>query len=46
MVFFFGQNKWMEMFPTIVSRAKTLQVVSSDASGQANGSLQLVGLIL
>lgn len=36
------QNKWMELFPSIVSRAKTIQVISSGDSGQATGSLQLV----
>ncbi|TQD85229.1 hypothetical protein C1H46_029211 [Malus baccata] len=32
----------MELFPSIVSRAKTVQVISADPSGQANGSLQLM----
>ncbi|XP_052208784.1 homeobox-leucine zipper protein ROC3 [Diospyros lotus] len=35
-------NKWMELFPSIVSRAKTLQGVTSGLSGHANGSLQLM----
>lgn len=39
---FLDANKWMDLFPSIVSRAKTLQVISSDASGQASGSLQLM----
>lgn len=34
--------KWMELFPTIVSRAKTVQVISSGVAGHASGSLQLV----
>lgn len=34
----------MELFPSIVSRAKTVQVIQADPSGQANGSLQLVGI--
>ncbi|KAH7514954.1 hypothetical protein FEM48_Zijuj11G0145100 [Ziziphus jujuba var. spinosa] len=39
---FLDANKWMDLFPSIVCRAKTVQVISSDASGQANGSLQLM----
>ncbi|KAM1084709.1 hypothetical protein ACFX19_023384 [Malus domestica] len=39
---FLDANKWMELFPSIVSRAKTVQVISADPSGQANGSLQLM----
>lgn len=36
------QNKWMELFPSIISRAKTLQVVHSEVSGHASGSIHLV----
>lgn len=33
----------MDLFPTIVSKARTVQVISSDHSGQSiSGSLQLV----
>ncbi|XP_057763099.1 homeobox-leucine zipper protein HDG5 isoform X1 [Arachis stenosperma] len=39
---FLDANKWMELFPTIVSRAKTVQIISSNASGHASGSLQLM----
>ncbi|PON43810.1 Octamer-binding transcription factor [Parasponia andersonii] len=40
---FLDGNKWMDLFPSIVSRAKTLQVITTDASGQPlNGSLQLM----
>ncbi|KAK6146467.1 hypothetical protein DH2020_020336 [Rehmannia glutinosa] len=39
---FLDANKWMELFPSIISRAKTLQVVHSDVSGDASGSLQLM----
>ncbi|KAL3817912.1 hypothetical protein ACJIZ3_003817 [Penstemon smallii] len=39
---FLDANKWMELFPSIISRAKTLQVVHSGVSGQANGSLHLM----
>ncbi|KAJ7943866.1 Homeobox-leucine zipper protein [Quillaja saponaria] len=39
---FLDAVKWMELFPSIVSRAKTLQVLSSSASGHASGSLQLM----
>lgn len=36
------QDKWVELFPTIVSMAKTIQVISSAMLGNHNGSLQLV----
>ncbi|GER34654.1 homeobox-leucine zipper family protein [Striga asiatica] len=40
---FLDANKWMELFPSIVSRAKTLQVVHSGvSSGHATGSLHLM----
>ncbi|XVF52028.1 hypothetical protein PTKIN_Ptkin04bG0232400 [Pterospermum kingtungense] len=38
---FLDANKWMELFPSIVARAKTVQVISSGVSG-TNGSLQLM----
>ncbi|KAK7307332.1 hypothetical protein VNO77_40290 [Canavalia gladiata] len=39
---FLDPQKWMELFPTIVSRAKTIQIISSGASGHASGTLQLM----
>ncbi|XP_019423575.1 PREDICTED: homeobox-leucine zipper protein HDG5-like isoform X2 [Lupinus angustifolius] len=39
---FLDAQKWMELFPTMVSRAKTVQIISSGASGHACGSLQLM----
>ncbi|KAL3497891.1 hypothetical protein ACH5RR_040623 [Cinchona calisaya] len=39
---FLDAGKWMEMFPSIVSRAKTLQVVTSGVAGHASGSIQLM----
>ncbi|CAK9173431.1 unnamed protein product [Ilex paraguariensis] len=39
---FLDADKWMELFPSIVSRAKTLQIVSSGVSGHASGSLYLM----
>ncbi|BFG30941.1 hypothetical protein CerSpe_172150 [Prunus speciosa] len=39
---FLDANKWMDLFPSVVSRAKTVQVIQADPSGQANGSLQLM----
>jgi homeobox-leucine zipper protein len=36
------QNKWVESFPTIVSVAKTIEVISSGMLGNHSGSLQLV----
>ncbi|KAJ0051460.1 hypothetical protein Pint_03497 [Pistacia integerrima] len=35
------QNKWMELFPSIVARAKTVQIIASGVSG-ASGSLNLM----
>ncbi|XP_031376420.1 homeobox-leucine zipper protein HDG5-like isoform X2 [Punica granatum] len=39
---FLDANKWMELFPSIVSRAKTIQVIASGISGHASGSLHLM----
>ncbi|KAG8374589.1 hypothetical protein BUALT_Bualt10G0011100 [Buddleja alternifolia] len=39
---FMDANKWMELFPSIISRAKTLQIVHSAVSGHASGSLHLM----
>lgn len=39
---FLDTNKCIELFPSIISRAKTLQVVTSGVSGHASGSLQLM----
>ncbi|KAJ4713609.1 Homeobox-leucine zipper protein [Melia azedarach] len=39
---FMDCNKWVELFPTIVSMAKTIEVISSGMLGTHSGSLQLV----
>ncbi|KAJ3681677.1 hypothetical protein LUZ60_014250 [Juncus effusus] len=39
---FLDANKWMELFPSIVSKARTVQVITPGISGQANGSLILM----
>ncbi|KAL3655420.1 Homeobox-leucine zipper protein hdg11 [Castilleja foliolosa] len=39
---FMDSNKWVELFSTIVSRAKTIQVISSGMLGSLSGSLQLM----
>ncbi|XP_071693952.1 homeobox-leucine zipper protein HDG5-like [Rutidosis leptorrhynchoides] len=39
---FLDADKWMELFPSIISHAKTLQVISSGLNRTANGSLQLM----
>ncbi|XAR54778.1 hypothetical protein NMG60_11030074 [Bertholletia excelsa] len=39
---FLDANKWMDLFPSIVATAKTLQVVISEVSAQATGSLYLM----
>ncbi|KAF8369836.1 hypothetical protein HHK36_032141 [Tetracentron sinense] len=36
------QNKWMDLFPSIISRAKTVQVITTGVSGNASGSLHLM----
>ncbi|KAJ4847118.1 Homeobox-leucine zipper protein hdg5, partial [Turnera subulata] len=38
---FLDANKWAELFPSIVSRAKTVQVITGSASG-SSGSLHLI----
>ncbi|XWS49290.1 hypothetical protein CRYUN_Cryun13aG0151200 [Craigia yunnanensis] len=38
---FLDANKWTELFPSVVARAKTVQVISPGVSG-TNGSLQLM----
>ncbi|OMP10294.1 hypothetical protein COLO4_04639 [Corchorus olitorius] len=35
-------SKWVELFPTIVSMAKTIEVISSGMMGSHSGSLQLM----
>lgn len=40
------QNKWMEFFPNIVSRATIVEVISTGLMGGRNGSLQLVITLL
>ncbi|CAK8540319.1 unnamed protein product [Lathyrus sativus] len=39
---FLDAQKWMDLFPTIVARAKTVQIIASGASGHASGTLQLM----
>ncbi|XP_058085667.1 homeobox-leucine zipper protein ROC3 [Magnolia sinica] len=39
---FLDANKWMELFPSIVSRAKTIQVITPGITGHGSGSLQLM----
>ncbi|TKY61115.1 Homeobox-leucine zipper protein HDG11 [Spatholobus suberectus] len=39
---FMDPNKWTELFPTIVSAARTIQVISSGMMGGCSGSLQLM----
>ncbi|XP_044465562.1 homeobox-leucine zipper protein HDG5-like isoform X2 [Mangifera indica] len=38
---FLDANKWMDLFPSIVARAKTIQIIASGISG-ATGSLHLM----
>ncbi|KAH9299811.1 hypothetical protein KI387_031493 [Taxus chinensis] len=39
---FMDVNKWIEMFATIVSRAKTVEVLAAGMPGNKHGSLQLM----
>ncbi|MED6137259.1 hypothetical protein PIB30_063456 [Stylosanthes scabra] len=39
---FLDSGKWVSMFPTIVKRAKTIQVLNSGLPGTRNGALQLM----
>ncbi|XP_052183651.1 homeobox-leucine zipper protein HDG11-like isoform X2 [Diospyros lotus] len=39
---FMDSKKWVELFPTIVSKAQTLEVVSSGMLGGQSGTLQLM----
>ncbi|XP_074335103.1 homeobox-leucine zipper protein HDG12-like isoform X2 [Apium graveolens] len=39
---FMNEKKWMELFPTIISRAITIEVLSTGLTGSCNGLLQLM----
>ncbi|CAN4085410.1 unnamed protein product [Withania somnifera] len=39
---FMDANKWQEFFPTIVSKARTLEVISSGVMGSRTSTLQLM----
>ncbi|KAK7291321.1 hypothetical protein RIF29_06366 [Crotalaria pallida] len=39
---FMDPNKWMELFPTIVTMARTFEVISSGIMGGHSGTLQLM----
>ncbi|KAL6579750.1 hypothetical protein OROMI_007774 [Orobanche minor] len=39
---FLDSNKWTELFPTIVSRAKTIRIISSGILGSQSGTMQLM----
>ncbi|XP_010276837.1 PREDICTED: homeobox-leucine zipper protein ROC3-like isoform X2 [Nelumbo nucifera] len=39
---FLDANKWVELFPSIVSKARNVQVITSGVSGHASGSLLLM----
>lgn len=36
------QNKWIEMFPTIVAKAKTVEILTPGMPGNRHGLLQLI----
>lgn len=38
----FVQNRWGEMFPGMIGKSYTLDVISSGMGGSINGALQLV----
>jgi len=39
------QNRWAEMFPCIIARTSTAEVISNGINGTRNGALQLVSLV-
>ncbi|KAL5724731.1 hypothetical protein ACHQM5_007954 [Ranunculus cassubicifolius] len=39
---FLDANKWVELFPSIVAKAKIVQIITSGVSGHASGSLHLM----
>ncbi|CAN6486567.1 unnamed protein product [Victoria cruziana] len=39
---FVDANRWVEMFPSIVARARTIQVITPGLGSHVNGSLQLM----
>ncbi|KAL0905067.1 hypothetical protein M5K25_027242 [Dendrobium thyrsiflorum] len=39
---FMDANKWLELFPSIVSKAKTIQIITSGLPGNGSGSLHLM----
>nr|XP_043613752.1 homeobox-leucine zipper protein HDG11-like [Erigeron canadensis] len=39
---FLDSNKWVELFPSIVSKSRTIEVISSGMLGSQSGSLQLM----
>ncbi|KAJ8646867.1 hypothetical protein MRB53_008615 [Persea americana] len=39
---FIDSNKWMELFPTIISKARTIEVLAPGMAGNGSGSLQLM----
>lgn len=42
LVLLFQQNRWIEMFPCIIARTSTNEVISNGINGTRNGALQLV----
>lgn len=45
LVLLFQQNRWIEMFPCIIARTSTNEVISNGINGTRNGALQLVSKI-
>lgn len=39
---YFVQNKWMELFPSLVAKSRTVQILSPGVPGHGNGCLHLV----
>jgi len=39
------QNRWAEMFPCIIARTSTTEVISNGINGTRNGALQIVSLV-
>jgi len=41
-----SQDKWINLFPTIVTKAKTIKVLENGLVGSRSGALQLVNIFM
>jgi len=40
------QDKWVNLFPTIVTKAETMKVIENGLVGSRSGALQLVNIFM